>query len=205
MSKMNRYGKNSWKIGMMNFIISLVAIVLVAGVVAGAFFFIKPRYEAYQEAKILEQKEEEKRLAKEEAEAKAEAEKQAKVEKRRLAEEEKARKAEAAKEPTSTPTPEPNNDYVIADSDKRYLSDADVRNMSIQQVNYAKNEIYARRGRKFASNELRNYFNSKSWYNGTIEPGAFSDSVFNDYEIKNAAFLSKVEMSMNPNGYQLDS
>ena len=82
-----------------------------------------------------------------------------------------------------------------------------VKNLSIQQVNYAKNEIYARRGRKFTSRELQEYFNSKPWYSGTIDAATFDanyQNYFNDYEIKNTEFLSKVEYSMSPNGYQLD-
>ena len=74
----------------------------------------------------------------------------------------------------------------------------------MREINYAKNEIYARHGRKFKSQELQRYFGSKSWYNGRIEPDNFDISVFNDYERKNTEFLASVEMSMAPNGYELD-
>lgn len=107
----------------------------------------------------------------------------------------------------NTSIPEVNSDFIIADSNVRYLSEEDVRNLSIQQVNYAKNEIYARHGRKFASTELQEYFNSKSWYRGTIDGTTFDANYrnyLNDYEIKNAEFLSSVEYSMDSNGYQLD-
>lgn len=209
MARNDKYGKNAWKVGMLNAIITVVVVLVLAAVAGGGYFFIKPRYEAYQKAKAIEKAEEEKRMAKEQAAAEE-------AEKKRLAEEEaavkvkaeeEARKVAATPTPRPTNTPAPNPDYIIADSNSRYLSNDDVKNLSIQQINYAKNEIYARRGRKFASRELQEYFNSKSWYNGTIDPAAFDENYrnyFNDYEIKNTEFLSKVEYSMSPNGYQLD-
>lgn len=97
-----------------------------------------------------------------------------------------------------------NNDYIISYSDTVLLTNADVAGLSLQEINYAKNEIYARHGRKFKSTELQNYFNSKSWYHGTIAPGDFTNSMLSSVEQKNAEFLSDVEFSMSPNGYQLD-
>lgn len=96
------------------------------------------------------------------------------------------------------------NDYVIPHSDTVLLTNSDVAGLSLQEINYAKNEIYARHGRRFKSQELQNYFNSKSWYNGTIAPENFTNSMLSSVEQKNAAFLSDVEFSMSPNGYQLD-
>lgn len=95
-------------------------------------------------------------------------------------------------------------DYIIPDSDSRYLTDADIEGLSLREINYAKNEIYARRGRKFDSKELQEYFNGKDWYSGTIEPLKFNDSVFNKYERANAVFLSKAEFALDSRGYQLD-
>lgn len=97
------------------------------------------------------------------------------------------------------------DEYIIADSNSRYLTNDDVKNLSLREINYAKNEIYARHGRRFASKELQDYFNSKSWYNGTIEPNNFSASVFNKYEKANADFLSDVEFSIDSAGYKLDA
>lgn len=105
-------------------------------------------------------------------------------------------------------TNEKQNEYVLEDSNRRYLTDSDVQGLTIQEINYAKNEIYARHGRKFQSTELQNYFDSKDWYNGIYEPEDFdqnySGNVLNDYEKKNAEFLREKEFAMNPKGYQLD-
>lgn len=97
-----------------------------------------------------------------------------------------------------------NNDYIIPHSNTVLLTNADVAGLSLQEINYAKNEIYARHGRRFKSKELQNYFDSKSWYNGTIAPENFKSSMLSSIEQKNAEFLSSVEFGMAPKGYQLD-
>ena len=56
-----------------------------------------------------------------------------------------------------------------------------------------RNEIYARHGRKFVTQRIADYFNSKSWYKGTVEPEDFSTSVFNDYEIQNIELIQSYE------------
>lgn len=94
-------------------------------------------------------------------------------------------------------------DYILPDSGTRLLTDSDVEGLSLQQINYAKNEIYARHGRKFNSSELQEYFNSKSWYNGTIDPENFTDDVLSSIEQQNVQFLSAKEFEIDPNGYSL--
>ena len=94
--------------------------------------------------------------------------------------------------------------YIFVDSDLRYLTENEIRALSLRDINYAKNEIYARHGRKFMSRELQDYFNSKSWYRGTVEPENFTESMLNQYEIANAALLSEIEFAISPDGYQLD-
>lgn len=95
------------------------------------------------------------------------------------------------------------SEYIIPDSNSRYLTESDISVLSLQQLNYAKNEIYARRGRKFDSVELQEYFGSKSWYRGMIEPSQFTNDMLNDYEIKNADLLSAREFAIDSGGYKL--
>ena len=95
------------------------------------------------------------------------------------------------------------SEYIIPESNSRYLTESDISGLSLQQLNYAKNEIYARRGRKFDSVELQEYFGSKSWYRGTIEPSQFTNDMLNDYEIKNADLLSAREFAIDSGGYKL--
>lgn len=96
------------------------------------------------------------------------------------------------------------SEEILPESDSRLLTQNDVDGLTLQQINYAKNEIYARHGRKFASKELQNYFDAQSWYHGRVNAADFSESVLSDVEKKNAAFLAEVEFSIAPKGYQLD-
>lgn len=93
----------------------------------------------------------------------------------------------------SSDTIKESEDYILPDSDSRYLTDSDVRGLSANELMLARNEIYARHGRKFKDSELQNYFNSKSWYRGTVDPDDFSTDVFNEYENKNLEMIQKYE------------
>ena len=100
-------------------------------------------------------------------------------------------------DPTVTPTPAEQaqntaetGEYFFPESSNRYLTDEEVAVYSSDQLELAKNEIYARHGRKFNDSELQAYFNGKSWYKGTVNPEDFSTSVFNDYEIKNIQLMN---------------
>lgn len=95
------------------------------------------------------------------------------------------------------------NDFIFYDSDNRYLTDAEVQELSLKTLCYAKNEIYARRGRIFKSQELTDYFAGKPWYYGRISPETFSSDVFNKFETANIALLDKYEHARDANGYQL--
>ncbi len=94
---------------------------------------------------------------------------------------------------------------ILPQSASRKLTGSDVSGLTLQQINYAKNEIYARHGRMFQSRELQNYFNAQSWYVGTIPASQFSESYLSSIERYNADFLAKVEFNRAPNGYQLDA
>ncbi len=96
------------------------------------------------------------------------------------------------------------SDYILPDSNDRLLTDADIGSLTAQQVNYAKNEIYARHGRRFRSQELQNYFDSKSWYTGTVDPDSFSESLLSDIEKKNVELLAAREDELSAGGYALD-
>ncbi len=79
---------------------------------------------------------------------------------------------------------------IFPDSSQRLLTNEDLRSVAgIEIIRYAKNEIYARHGRVFASPDLDAYFRSKNWYAGTIPPEQFDESVLNETEKANVAFL----------------
>lgn len=95
-------------------------------------------------------------------------------------------------------------EYILPDSDTVRLTEADVEGLGLQEINYAKNEIYARHGRKFLSAELNAYFNSRSWYVGIIDPSDFDESILSQVEKDNIRFLNDMEYRLDPDGYQLD-
>ncbi len=115
---------------------------------------------------------------------------------------------------TAVTTPVPQNPepiieeadvQILPQSATRLLTKSDISGMSLREINYAKNEIYARHGRLFQSRELQNYFNDQSWYVGSIAPENFRESMLSNVEKQNADFLASVEFSIAPNGYQLDA
>lgn len=93
--------------------------------------------------------------------------------------------------------PELDNEYIFPNSDREYLKKSDLKGMSKSEINRAKNELYARHGRKFKSKELQKYFESKSWYKGIYSPKQWDKKgdkyFFNKYEIKNRNLLKKNE------------
>lgn len=82
------------------------------------------------------------------------------------------------------------SEYIFADSNSRYLNKSELSGMSKLVMERALNEIYARHGRKFDTPYIQEYFNSCSWYHGTIAPSDFDASVFNDYEKANIDLIA---------------
>lgn len=72
-----------------------------------------------------------------------------------------------------------NSDYFLPDSNTRIYSKSELEKMSNHDLFIARNEIFARHGRGFSNAELRDYFNSKSWYHKTHEPSEFDSKVYN--------------------------
>ena len=93
---------------------------------------------------------------------------------------------------------EKKSEYILPESASKLLTSADVQNLSLQELSYARNEIYARHGRKFQDEELQAYFDSQPWYNGTIEPAQFDDmSLLSQLERSNLEVIKKREAVVN--------
>ena len=88
--------------------------------------------------------------------------------------------------------------YILPDSSSRQLTASDLVGLTSEQLRIARNEIYARHGRKFNDDELQAYFNSQTWYNGTIEPNQFDDmSLLSEIERKNLEVIKDREAVVN--------
>ncbi len=88
-----------------------------------------------------------------------------------------------------------NIDYILPDSDSRFYSEGELRAMDLHDLYLARNEIFARHGRIFKNDDLRAYFDRLDWYHGSVAPEDFSETVFNEYEKKNAALMLEIEQS----------
>lgn len=85
--------------------------------------------------------------------------------------------------------------FIIPYSDSAFLSEEDLKELSKYECTIARNEIYARHGRKFVNEELQEYFLSQDWYTPSIEASDFDESMLNEYEKKNAYFIRDYEKS----------
>lgn len=86
--------------------------------------------------------------------------------------------------------------YILPKSASRLLTEADLENLTQEDLRIARNEIYARHGRKFLDEGLQEYFNGKSWYNGTIEPDDFKEDMLSEIERTNEDTIVNYETKM---------
>lgn len=92
------------------------------------------------------------------------------------------------------------SEYLLPFSNERYLTDADLDPLSEWELKLARNEIYARHGRRFKDPDLQSYFDSKSWYRGRYDPDDFDKNHSSDLstlEKKNAEYILKYEKDHN--------
>ncbi|WP_051197445.1 protein kinase domain-containing protein [Butyrivibrio sp. MB2005] len=88
------------------------------------------------------------------------------------------------------------DEYILYDSDSRIYPRSLFESMTDEELRLARNEIYARHGRMFTSEDLQEYFYSKSWYRPEYTPEEFDamqEYIFNDYEKANRDMIKEVE------------
>ena len=84
---------------------------------------------------------------------------------------------------------------IIPDSDQRRLTEEDLNGLSEKELRIARNEIYARHGRKFKDKELQVHFDQMEWYTAMYDASEFDERSLNVYELYNLDFISKYEKS----------
>ena len=89
-----------------------------------------------------------------------------------------------------------NSEFILPDSSVRVLDKSELAGFSAEQCRLARNEIYAKHGRMFDDAGLQNYFNSRSWYHGTIPAKQFNDNMLSDIEIQNRNLIIAFEKEM---------
>lgn len=83
-------------------------------------------------------------------------------------------------------------DFVIPGSESRYITQSDYMHLDEDQIQWAINEIYARRGRIFEDPDYSKYFNKCEWYVPKYTPEEFKKiepTIFNSYEKENLKVL----------------
>ncbi len=111
------------------------------------------------------------------------------------------KKPETAKKATkpieeSSEASEEDDDYILPNSAEEYLTMEDLEGLSPKELRLARNEIMARHGRIFGDPELSAYFESKDWYEGTIDGETFDaehTEELNEYELRNVDLILSME------------
>lgn len=83
--------------------------------------------------------------------------------------------------------------YILPESDRRFLTKDDLDGLTQEECRLARNELFARHGRIFQDESLRAYFENLEWYQGTVLPEDFDESVFNEYEFANRDLIVEYE------------
>lgn len=104
-----------------------------------------------------------------------------------------AKKKKKAQEKAAKLKEQQRVEYILPDSDTIKLTSDQVKELSNDDLNIAKNEMYARHGRIFEDGFLSSYFQGTTWYKPTTQAADFNDSVFNSVEVYNLQVLTKEE------------
>lgn len=83
------------------------------------------------------------------------------------------------------------NYLIIPDSSDRYLTEYDLSGLTKDQLEIARNEIYARHGYQFQQQKMINYFNNQSWYVKSNKKVTTDD--LSELEYANVVFIQKFE------------
>ena len=84
-------------------------------------------------------------------------------------------------------------DYILPDSSTKKLSMSDLEGLDEGECRIARNEIYARHGRRFDDEELQKYFDDKAWYEGKIDADDFKENELSDIEMANRDLIVEYE------------
>ncbi|MCA0170385.1 YARHG domain-containing protein [Bacillus sp. RAR_GA_16] len=84
---------------------------------------------------------------------------------------------------------ESTNSYLLPHSDVIKLSESELTSFNIDELRLARNEIFARNGYVFKSDDLESYFAEKTWY----YPDPYYDGSLNNVEEYNVKLIENLE------------
>lgn len=83
------------------------------------------------------------------------------------------------------------SDYILPNSNSVYLTKEVLSKLNSEELRIARNEIYARHGYIFTTEDMIKYFEGKSWYTPSISE--VPESMLNEYEIANRDLILSLE------------
>ena len=84
--------------------------------------------------------------------------------------------------------------YILPESGTRLLTKSDLAGLTKEKLAYARNEIYARHGRRFKTSIYQQYFEKQSWYSENQNYNYDDEnSNLNNIEIKNVELIIDAE------------
>lgn len=95
---------------------------------------------------------------------------------------------------SSAPTLTPTSEYLF-NSNTEYITETYLNTKSQSEVRYILNEIYARHGYIFTTDEYKTYFSSKSWYVPKHSSAEDAEGYFNEVEQSNKTTIVNYETS----------
>ena len=89
------------------------------------------------------------------------------------------------------------SDYLLP-TDSQYIDKSNLAPFTKEEVSLIRNEIYARYGYQFSSQEIQDYFDRQNWYTPVdgLNASTFDTSVFNAYEQANLETILAYEREM---------
>lgn len=81
--------------------------------------------------------------------------------------------------------------FILSKSSARKIEKSEIQNLSLDELNKAYNEIFARHGHDFNNKELKEYFENQSWYY-PIEGKTVSLEELNEFERNNLNMIKSV-------------
>lgn len=96
-------------------------------------------------------------------------------------------------EPVSYPVGKKGDDFILPDAQTHRYTPEELAGLTPEELRLARNEIYARHGRRFKSEDLITYFSGKAWYHASVEADSFDDLVLNQEEKENLELIRQTE------------
>jgi hypothetical protein len=81
------------------------------------------------------------------------------------------------------------NSFIFKDSDRVKITEEELQNMDSGKYEYARNEIFARKGHIFSNSKFKTYFSTKSWYKPKKQVSMKDLNAVEEYNVKLIKFF----------------